>query len=123
MKEKRSSLFVTRGVCLMLILAFCVGGCTSGFTTIASKPPKKYEKLGPVSGSASGSLGVLGAAYNFIPMGLNFRVEQAYEEALKSVPGATGLIDVTYQESWFWWIIGTNRTVTISGEAIKEESP
>jgi hypothetical protein len=53
-------------------------------------------------------------------MGLNTRVQRAYDNAVASVPGATGLIDVTFDESWFWWIIGTGRTVTISGEAIRE---
>ena len=85
-------------------------------------PPQNYEKLGQVTGTGTGSLGVLGTAYYFIPMGVNSRVESAYDNALKSAPGATGIIDVTYQESWFWWLVGTARTVTISGEAIKEVS-
>lgn len=102
-------------VCLPLI-----GGCASGLTTIAPQPPAHYETLGPATGKASGSLGILGTAYYFIPMGLNTRVQRAYDNAVASVPGATGLIDVTFDESWFWWIIGTGRTVTISGEAIRE---
>jgi hypothetical protein len=51
---------------------------------------------------------------------LNGRIERAYNNAVASVPGATGLIDVTYKEDWYWWILGTARTVTITGEAIKE---
>jgi len=97
-----------------------IGGCASGLTTIAPQPPAQYEKLGPATGKASGSLGILSTAYYFIPMGLNTRVQRAYDNAVASVPGATGLIDVTFDESWFWWIIGTGRTVTISGEAIRE---
>ena len=104
----------------IIALAPSLMGCSSGFTTIAPMPPKKYEKLGHASGSATGSLGIAGTAYHFIPMWLNSRVERAYERALQSVPGATGLIDVTYEESWFWWIIVTSRTVTISGEAVRE---
>ena len=57
---------------------------------------------------------------NFIPMGLNSRTERAYENALASVPGSTGLMNITYQEDWFWWVLGTGRTVTITGDAIKE---
>ena len=53
-------------------------------------------------------------------MFLNSRIDRAYDNALESVPGATALIDVTFEESWFWWVIGTGRTVTVSGEAIKE---
>jgi hypothetical protein len=97
-----------------------IGGCASGLTTIAPQPPAQYEKLGPATGKATGSIGVLGTALNFIPMALNTRVYRAYDNAVASVPGATGLIDVTLDESWFWWVIGTARTVTISGEAIRE---
>ncbi len=97
-----------------------LAGCASGFTTIAHTPPEHYEKLGPATGKATGSLGVVGAAYYAIPMGLNTRVERAYADALQSVPGATSLIDVTLEEDWFWWVIGTGRTVTVTGEAIRE---
>ena len=88
--------------------------------TIEKAPPEKYEVLGKATGSASGSLGIAGTAYYFIPMGLNSRTERAYVEAVQSVPNATGLINVTYSEDWFWWVLGTNRTVTITGDAIRE---
>lgn len=107
-------------ICMFLVVVF-LGGCASNFTMIAPTPPEKYEKLGKATGTASGALGIGATAYYFIPMGLNSRVEKAYEEALKSVPGATSLIDVTIQESWFWFVLGTARTVTITGEAIREE--
>ena len=95
-------------------------GCSSKEVTIENKQPVKYEVLGKATGTGSGSLGTLGTAYYFIPLGLNDRTERAYAEAIRSVPGATGLINVTYSEDWFWWIIGTNRTVTITGDAIRE---
>lgn len=95
-------------------------GCSSKEVTIEKAPPEKYEVLGKATGSASGSLGLLSTAYNFIPMGLNSRSERAYNEAVQSVPNATGLINVTYSENWFWWVIGTNRTVTVTGDAIRE---
>jgi hypothetical protein len=107
---------------LIVVLVFIVSllGCASQQTTIAFRPPEKYEKLGHATGSATGSLGILATAYYFVPMGLNERVGIAYERALQSVPGATSLINVTYEESWYWWVLGTARTVTISGDAIKE---
>lgn len=114
------SLNRTINICLIIAFAAYLAGCASGFTTIAPMPPQKYEKLGTVSGKSTGSLGILGTAYYFIPMGLNSRIDSAYNNALQKAPGATALIDVTYEESWFWWIIGTGRTVTITGEAIKE---
>jgi hypothetical protein len=107
-------------VVLLFVFTSTLLGCSSGFKTIVPMPPEKYEKLGPAKGEGSGMLGVISTAYNFIPLGLNSRVESAYDEALKSVPGATALTDVTYQEDWYWLVIGTLRTVTITGEAIKE---
>ena len=111
-----------QSIIIGVLIAFIASmiGCASGLTTIAPMPPKKYEKLGHASGKASGSLGILATGYYFIPMGLNSRVDRAYNNALESVPGATALIDVTFKESWYWWVIGTARTVTVSGEAIKE---
>ena len=103
-----------------LILLLLLSGCSSKITTLYKPPPEKYEKLGKVSGTGTGSLGVCCTAYYVFPMGLNSRVEKAYNNALAQAPGATSLINVTYEESWFWWIIGTARTVTVTGEAIKE---
>ena len=105
---------------LLVLSVFLVSGCSSGPTMISPQPPAQYERLGPATGKASGSLGIVSTAYYVIPMGLNSRVAKAYDEAVASVPGATGLVDVTYEESWAWWLIGTGRTVTISGTAIKE---
>jgi hypothetical protein len=105
---------------LLFVLLATVVGCSSGFKTIVPMPPEKYDKLGTATGSGSGMLGILYDPLYFIPMGLNSRSQSAYDDALKSVPGATALIDVTYQESWYWVVIGTMRSVTITGEAIKE---
>ena len=102
-------------ICLLFLM-----GCASSLTTVAPRPPENYERLGHATGTATGSLVIFLEPLHFIPMRLNSRVERAYENALKSVPGATGLVDVTYQESWYWWVIGTARKVTISGEAIRE---
>lgn len=97
-----------------------LSGCSSHNVTIAPAQPEKYEVLGKAEGTGSGSLGIISTAYNFIPMGLNSRTERAYDNAVTSVPGATGLINVSYQEDWMWWLIGTARNVTIKGDAIRE---
>lgn len=96
-----------------------LGGCASEFTKVAPQPLEKFEKLGPAEGSACGSLMILATAYNFIPVMLNSRVERAYADAVASVPGATGLVDVTMSEDWYWWLLGTSRCVTIKGEAVR----
>ena len=114
--QKRNVLI--EGVAISMV-AF-LSACSSTSIMVSSTPPEKYEVLGPVEGSATGSLGILGTAYYAIPMGLNSRTERAYSRAIESASGATGLINVTYDESWAWWLIGTARTVTIQGTAIKE---
>lgn len=107
-------------IILAIIAVFMLGtGCASGFRTVMPQPPEKYEKLGPASGSACGSMLIGPTAYNFIPVMLNSRVARAYQQALDSVPGSTALINVTMQEDWYWWVIGTARCVTIQGEAIR----
>lgn len=97
-----------------------LSGCSSHQVMIEKAPPVKYEILGKAKGEGTGSLGLAATAYYFIPMGLNSRSEKAYDNAIASVPEATGLMNVTYQEDWYWWLLGTGRTVTITGDAIKE---
>ncbi|RLA77714.1 MAG: hypothetical protein DRG78_16780 [Epsilonproteobacteria bacterium] len=104
---------------ILCILVF-FAGCSSKETIIEPIPPKKYKKLGKAEGTGSGSLGILLSGYYFIPIGLNTRTENAYEDAVNSVPKATKVINVTYQEDWYWWVIGTSRKVTITGDAIRE---
>jgi hypothetical protein len=106
---------------MTLVAASMAAGCSSGKTMIFPNPPKNFEVMGHAEGSASGSLGVITPAYNFIPMGLNGRTQRAYDAALARIPGATSMINVTIEESWWWWVIGTGRTVTITGDAIREK--
>jgi hypothetical protein len=109
----------SRIAAFLAVAAVMLGGCASEFTKVSPQPPEKYERLGPATGSACGSLMVLATAYNFIPVMLNSRVERAYADAVASVPGATALVDVTMNEDWFWWVLGTARCVTIHGEAVR----
>lgn len=108
-----------RSMMLVLVSLLFLGGCVSGFQTVAPNAPEKFEKLGPATGSACGTLVGGPTAYNAIPILLNSRVERAYQDALESVPGSNALINVTMQENWFWWVIGSTRCVTIAGEAIR----
>ena len=104
---------------LLLAFTLAISGCASGFKTIMPQPQGKYEKLGPATGEACGTMLLGPTAYNFIPVELNSRVGRAYQRALDSVPGATALVNVTMKENWYWWVIGTTRCVTITGEAIR----
>ena len=106
---------------LMILVLLAIAGCASDPVTVAPVPPAKYRILGKATGNACGSIGIVGAAYYFIPMGLNSRVERAYDRAIQSVPGATGLVNVELKDDWFWWLLASTRCTTVSGDAIKEE--
>ncbi len=112
-------------VCLMTAF-LTAAGCASAYKTVLPTPPDRYQKLGAAKGNACGSMMIL-APYYFIPLvelpfiggTLNKRIENAYQNAIASVPGATALLDVTMQETWYWWVLGSTKCVTISGEAIR----
>ena len=95
-----------------------VVGCVST-SSLAPLPPEKYEKLGATSGGSCGVLLLGDYVAAFIPIGLADRVKTAKSNAIAKVPGATDLVDVTIQENWYYWVIGSSRCVTVSGEAIK----
>ena len=113
MKDYLFNTLLVAGLLLLL------GGCASDMTTIAPRPPDHFTRLGHAEGRACGSMLVGTPTYNFIPVYLNSRVERAYQRAVASVPGATALGDVTLQENWYWWVIGSTRCTTITGEAIR----
>ena len=108
--------FIFAIFCCVAILT----GCASTPINIAPLPPANYHRLGHVSGDACGSLVFGYPAYAIFPIALNSRVERAKQSAMAKAPGATGLINVQYEESWFWWVLATTRCTTVSGEAIQE---
>lgn len=106
-------------IAMLIVVLVFLAACSSGNVVITKPPQENYQKLGKTEGSACGTMGVISTAYNFLPILLNDRYERAYKEAIEKVPGATALIDVTLEESWFWWVIGTTRCATVTAEAIK----
>lgn len=110
----------------LMIACMTATGCASPYKTVLPTPPDHYQKLGAAKGNACGSMMIL-APYYFIPVvelpfiggSLNERVENAYRKAIDSVPGATALLNVTMQEKWYWWVLGSTKCVTITGEAIR----
>ena len=95
------------------LLCLFLAGCASTPAIIVEKPTANAQSLGRVKATASGS--VLG----IFPILENSRTERAYAAALAQAPGATALRDVTIQENWYWFYIGTMRSVTVEGEAVK----
>jgi len=104
---------VRHAAILTAVLAFA-GGCSSQQVLVVPRPPESAQHLGRVEGHASGSL-----LLAIIPISLNSRTERAYNEALSKAPGAKALTDVTIQENWYWYGIGTIRSVTVTGEAVR----
>jgi len=102
---------------MAILVILC--GCASGFTTLAHNPPEKFQSLGEASGTACGTLGVGPTSLNFIPIMLDTRMERAYQSALDQIPGATALVNVRMHEYWYWWVVGTTRCVTITGEGVR----
>jgi len=46
-------------------------------------------------------------------------VQRAVDRALAQAPGSDALVDVTLEEDWFWWVIGSARTTVLEGDAVK----
>lgn len=107
-----------RPVIPIILSTMLAAGCSSDPMKIAEPSKAGREVLGHAQGSACGSLLLGWPVYSFIPAGINSRVERAYERALNSVPGATGLTNITIEDSWAWWLLGISRCFTVEGEAI-----
>jgi hypothetical protein len=95
-------------------------GCETDYVTIAPDVGAATKRLGPAEGSASSHLAL---AYPvelcFIPWGWDARAQAAYGTAVAAVPGATALGDVSIEEDWTWWLLGTSRRLTVRGQAVK----
>ncbi|MBM9575967.1 hypothetical protein JWG45_02265 [Leptospira sp. 201903070] len=77
------------------------------------------KNLGNVRGQACGFLGFLDPYYYFFPIGQNTKMERAYKEALRQIPGSKSIKNITIEEYWFWAVLGVTQCLTISGEAIQ----
>jgi hypothetical protein len=102
-------------VCAVLLLAtVAIAGCSSPFTKIAPAPPIAYEPTRQAEGGACGAL-LLGV----IPIGVNSRMERAYQEALKNA-GATGLTDTKVTDRWYWIYLGDLVCTDVEGMGFRE---
>jgi hypothetical protein len=99
-------------VALLASMALCA--CSSAPKIVAPIPPQQFERLGTAKGGACGV-----HLFNIIPINYNSRVQRAYTQTMINVPSATGVINVKYEEDWYYIGIGTMRCVRMTGEAIK----
>lgn len=105
-------------ILITILVSMLISACSSGEVTIQPPLNGTEKVLGKAKGEGCGSMFLLSTAYNFIPIGLNSRIQNAYDEALKSVPGAKGLINISVEEKWTWYLLGTSRCTIIQGDAI-----
>ena len=105
----------------LLILSALVAttACSSSWVDLSPPPAAPYEKLGPAEGEAC-ALSFLALPWHQIfPLGGTDRLERARDAALASVPGATGLVNVTLQEKWTYWVLLSRRCAIVRGDAIR----
>jgi hypothetical protein len=104
-----------------LAASLALTGCESDFVTVAPEVSTTAKSLGTAEGSGCGHILFGTATYNILAIGWMGRTQRAWEEALACHQGATALRGVTLQESWYWWIIGSAKTINLTGDAVVEK--
>ena len=119
-REFRRALRALPWVAAIAAALIALPGCETEYVTVAPDTHGAATRLGPSEGSATSILVLAYPPYaTFIPWGWDERAQTAYGTAVAAVPGATALGDVSIQEDWTWWLLGTSRRLTIRGEAVK----
>jgi predicted lipoprotein len=107
-----------RRALLVAAAASPLSACETPFTTIAPEVTTSARRVGPAHGEASMWLFAGTPTYNVLPIGWQGRAQRAYDEALASCPGADALAGITFQEHWFWFVVGTRRKLVLDGEGV-----
>jgi len=94
-------------------------GCSSGWVDLSPLPPATYEKLGPAEGEACATSLLALPWHQVLEYGGTDRLERARAAAVASVPDATGLLDVSLQERWAYWVLFSQRCAIVRGEAFR----
>lgn len=111
---RRSELRLRARARVAAVAAALAVDCSSGAILVSPQPGDGARLLGRATGTACGSLLLVVP----VPVLLGARVERAYRRALASVPGATGLTNVTVAESWYYWYLGRTHCMTLEGDAV-----
>ena len=105
---------------LLLVVCAVLGaaGCVGNFATVAPGPPPSYEEIArPAQAWGCGTL-----LFGWIPIGVNDRAEEAYEQARKSI-GAAGLTNVSVVDRWSWIFIGWRLCSRVDGTGFRTLRP
>jgi hypothetical protein len=116
MGERKRQIRVAAG---LLLLSATASACTTTRTMLAPHPPAQYTRLGPAQGEGCSAIVPLLSYVQVVPVATEGRFRRAYAAAVASVPGATALIDVSFQEHWYWAVFGTVYCTRITGEAVR----
>jgi len=104
----------------LLVLALVASSaCASGWVDLSPTPPAGYANLGPAEGEACATYLLALPWHQFFAFGAGDRLLRAREAAIASVPDATGLVDVTLQERWAYWLLFSRRCALVRGDAIR----
>ena len=102
---------------LTVVLGLLMIGCASKTLNVRT-PPADFSTSCKVLKDVGGTGGGL-LFWGFIPLGVNGRFDNAYQEALGSV-GGTHLIDVKVVDHWYYIpYVGMVLSVRIEGKAIQ----
>jgi hypothetical protein len=88
-------------------------GCMSRPVRVGTPPPESQDVIGLRFASACGVL-----LFDLIPLGINDRVERAYDQAVRS-SGASALRNPTVQDNWYWIGVGDMLCTDIEGDAVR----
>ena len=101
-----------RSIFLCVVVLLLVG-CSSIPVQMGPDRDRKFEVVGPSTGTASGFM-----LFQFIPIMQNSKIDRAYREAVNN-RGGDAIINPKISESWYWAYIGNGYTTTIEGDVIR----
>jgi hypothetical protein len=104
---------------LLGLAGIASSACSSGWVDLSPPPPALYTSLGPAEGEACATYALALPWHQLFAFGASDRLLRARDAALASVPGATGLVDVTLQERWAYYLLFSRRCAIVRGEAIR----
>jgi hypothetical protein len=119
MRRSSARLGTLTAACLA---AVALPACETEFVTIAPEVSTSAPVIGHVKGVSYRHLLAGSPSYNILPLWWSGCVSRACERAMEQAPGAVALKNVTVEEDWFWWGIGSARTLVLEGDAVPAEA-